>query len=153
MAKSLNSVQIIGNLGADPETSTLPNNDLVATLSIATTEKWTDKSTNEERERTDWHRITAFRGNAEVVKNFLRKGSQVFIQGAIRYDSWKDKDTGETKYATKIIANNIILLGKAPLPPVAGNHPEAAANSKPASMPSASESQTLPENDSDEPAF
>ncbi len=126
MAKSLNSTQIIGNLGADPEMSQLPNGDLVAMMSVATTEKWVDKSTGEERERTDWHRITAFRGNAEVIKNYLRKGSQVFVQGAIRYDSWEDKDSGETKYATKIIANNIILLGRNPNAPVSGNHPEAS---------------------------
>lgn len=126
MAKSLNSTQIIGNLGADPELSQLPNGDWVATMSVATTEKWVDKSTGEERERTDWHRISAFRGNAEVIKNYLRKGSPVFVQGAIRYESWEDKDSGQTKYATKIIANNIILLGKNPNAPVSSNHPEAS---------------------------
>ncbi len=77
-------------LGDRPEMSQLPNGDLVATISVATTEKWVDKSTGEERERNDWHRITAFRGNAEVIKNYFRKGSQMFVQGAISYDSWED---------------------------------------------------------------
>ncbi|MBR0573823.1 single-stranded DNA-binding protein [Pasteurella atlantica] len=112
MAKSLNSVQIIGNLGAEPDVLTLSNGDIVTTISVATTERWIDKETNETKERTDWHRISAFKGNAEICKKYLHKGSSVFIQGSIRYESWEDKETGETKYSTKIIANNIILLDR-----------------------------------------
>ncbi len=111
MAKSLNKVQIIGHLGNDPEMRYMPNGDAVTTISVATSEKWTDKASGQERERTDWHRVVAFKGLAEAMGKFLRKGSHVFIEGAIRYDSWQD-NTGETRYGTKIVASDVIFLDK-----------------------------------------
>ncbi len=112
MAKSLNTVQLIGYLGNDPEMRYMPNGDAVTNMSIATSEQWIDKNTGQPQERTDWHRVTCFRGNAETAGKYLRKGSRAFLEGAIRYDSWQDETTGETKYATKIVAHNIILLDK-----------------------------------------
>ncbi len=124
MSKSLNKVELIGHLGQDPELRYMPNGDAVATLSLATGEKWTDKANGEEKERTDWHRIVCFGKYAESAGKYLKKGSHTYVEGAIRYDSWQDEN-GQTKYGTKIIASNIIYLDKNQQP-ISTNHPEAA---------------------------
>ena len=102
---NLNKAMLIGNLGADPETSSG-----VTRISIATTERWTDKSSGEKKERTEWHRVTFFNRLSEIAQQYLRKGSQVYVEGKITTNKYQDKINGEDRYSTEIIANNMQLL-------------------------------------------
>lgn len=107
---SLNQVTIIGNLGRDPETRTFPSGDQVCNATIATTDKWKDKQSGEMKEATEWHRVTFFGRTAEVAAQYLRKGSQVCVQGSLRTRKYQDKD-GKDCYATEIRADNLVMLG------------------------------------------
>ncbi len=107
---SLNKVQIIGNLGRDPEMRSFPSGDRIASVTIATTEKWKDKQTGEAKEHTEWHRVQFGGKLAEVVDKFLRKGSQVYVEGSLRTRKWTDKD-GIEKYTTEIRADQMQMLG------------------------------------------
>ena len=107
---SVNRVTIVGNLGKDPEMRSFPNGDQAANITIATTDKWKDKQTGEPKEATEWHRA-AFGGRlAEIVGQYLRKGSQVYIEGSLRTRKWTDKD-GVEKYTTEIRADQMQMLG------------------------------------------
>lgn len=107
---SINKVTIIGNLGRDPEMRTFPSGDQVATVTIATTDKWKDKTTGEAKEHTEWHRVT-FNGRlAEIVGQYLRKGSQVYVEGSLRTRKWTDP-SGIEKYSTEIRADQMQMLG------------------------------------------
>ena len=107
--KSLNKVQLIGNLGKDPELSYTPSGAAVAKFSIATGSQWKDQEGNLQ-ERTEWHNIVAWQKLAEICSQYLRKGSKVYIEGRIQTRSWDDKNTGVKRYATDIIANDLIML-------------------------------------------
>jgi len=111
MARGVNKVIIVGNLGADPEVRYMPSGGAVTSISVATSEQWTDKTSGEKQERTEWHRITLFNRLGEIAGEYLKKGSQVYIEGSIRTDKYQDKNTGEDRYSTGIIANNMQLLG------------------------------------------
>ena len=111
MARGINKVILVGNLGADPEIRYMPSGGAVANISIATSEQWTDKTSGEKQERTEWHRVTLFNRLGEIAGEYLKKGSQVYIEGSLRTDKYKDKNTGEDRYSTGIIANNMQLLG------------------------------------------
>ncbi|EFJ2475472.1 single-stranded DNA-binding protein [Escherichia coli] len=102
MAGSLNKVELIGNLGNDPEFRTLPNGNGVAQLSIATSETWKDKQTGEKKEKTEWHRVVIFGKLAEIASQYLRKGSKVFIEGALQTRKWQDQ-AGVERYTTEIV--------------------------------------------------
>src|SRR5438105_5302155 len=103
MSGSINKVILIGNLGADPEIRTLNSGDRVANLRIATSESWRDRATGEKKERTEWHRVVIFNDNiVKVAENYLRKGSTVYIEGAIQTRKWTD-NTGVEKYSTEIV--------------------------------------------------
>lgn len=106
---SVNKAIIIGNLGADPEVRYMPSGDAVANLSIATTDKWKDKD-GEKQERTEWHRVNAFGRLAEIMGEYLKKGSQVYIEGSIQTRKYTDKD-GVEKYSTEIRATEMKMLG------------------------------------------
>lgn len=110
---SLNKVQIIGNLGRDPEIRSFPNGDQVASVSVATNEKWKDKQTGEMKEAVEFHRVQFFGKLAEVVGQYLRKGSQVYVEGSLRTRKYNDKD-GVEKYATEIRADKMLMLGGKP---------------------------------------
>lgn len=115
MAGSLNKVEIIGNLGQDPEVRYLPSGGAVANLSIATTEKWKDKATGEPKEQTEWHRVVIFGKLAEIAGEYLRKGSKVFIEGGLRTRKWTDQQ-GVERYTTEInvgINGKLIMLSAA----------------------------------------
>jgi len=111
MARGVNKVILVGNLGADPEVRYMPSGGAVANISIATSEQWTDKASGQKQERTEWHRVTLFNRLGEIAGEYLKKGSQVYIEGSIRTDKYQDKTTGEDRYSTQIIANNMQLLG------------------------------------------
>lgn len=110
MAKGLNKVTLIGNLGADPTINTMPSGDLVANISIATTDKWKDKQTGENREATEWHRINVYAKLAEVVQKYLSKGDRVYLEGKLHTRKYTNSD-GQEKYITEIRAFEIIMLG------------------------------------------
>ena len=110
MARGINKVILIGNLGADPETRAMPSGTTVANLRIATSESWRDKQTGEQQERTEWHRVALFGRLAEIAGEYLRKGSQVYIEGSLRTRKWQDKQ-GNERYSTEIIGNELQMLG------------------------------------------
>lgn len=107
---SVNKVILIGNLGADPETRYLPSGDAVTNIRIATTEKWRDKG-GEQQEHTEWHRIAFFGKLAEIAGEYLKKGSPVYVEGRIRTRKWQDKESGQDRYSTEIVADRMQLLG------------------------------------------
>ena len=107
---SVNIVHIIGNVGNDPETKTLSNGDLVANFSVATSETWKDKQ-GQQQEKTQWHKMVAYRKLAEIVEAYVRKGSSLYIEGRIEYSTYTDKN-GIEKYSTQIVANALRMLDK-----------------------------------------
>lgn len=111
MARGVNKCIIVGRLGADPEVRHMPNGGAVANISIATSEKWKDKTSGQDQERTEWHRVTLFNRMGEIAGEYLKKGSEVYIEGSIRTDKYQDKTTGEDRYSTQIIARDMQLLG------------------------------------------
>ncbi|MFZ1694528.1 MAG: single-stranded DNA-binding protein [Flavobacteriales bacterium] len=108
----VNKVILIGNLGADPEVRHLQNGAAVANFRIATSETYKDRQTGEKREQTEWHAIVAWRGLAEIVEKYLRKGSKVYVEGKLRTRQWQDKD-GNTRYTTEIHADEMTMLDRA----------------------------------------
>jgi single-strand DNA-binding protein len=108
MARSLNKVTLIGNLGNDPEMRALPSGSQVANLSIATTDSWRDKGSGEMQERTEWHRVVIFDRLAEIAGQYLKKGSRIYIEGSLRTRSWEQD--GQKKYATEIVCRDMMML-------------------------------------------
>ena len=109
MSRGLNKVMVIGNLGRDPEMRYLPSGEPVANLAIATSESWKDKNSGEKVEKTEWHRVVLFNRLAEVVGQYLHKGSKIYIEGRLRTNKWQDKQ-GQDRYTTEIIANDMQML-------------------------------------------
>jgi len=110
MARGINKVILVGNLGADPETRYMPSGSAVTNLSIATSEQWKDKQSGEQKERTEWHKVAMFNRLAEIAAEYLRKGSQVYIEGKLRTRKWQDRD-GNDRWTTEIIADEMQMLG------------------------------------------
>jgi single-strand DNA-binding protein len=110
MARGVNKVILVGNLGKDPETRYMPSGSAVTNLRIATTEAWKDKQSGEQQERTEWHAVAMFGRLAEIAAEYLRKGSQVYIEGKIRTRKWQDKE-GKDRYTTEIVADEMQMLG------------------------------------------
>ena len=110
MARGINKVIIVGNVGGDPETRYMPSGSAVTNLTIATNESWKDKKTGEQKERTEWHRVAMFNRLAEIAAEYLRKGSQVYIEGKLRTRKWQDK-SGNDRYTTEIVADEMQMLG------------------------------------------
>jgi single-strand DNA-binding protein len=108
---SVNKVIIVGNLGRDPETRYLPSGEAVTNISVATTETWKDKTSGEKKEATEWHRISFFGKLAEIAGEYLKKGSQVYIEGQLRTRKYQDKETGKDRYSTEIRADRMQMLG------------------------------------------
>ena len=107
---SVNKVILVGNLGADPETSYMPNGDALCKIRIATSESWKDKQTGDKKEATEWHRIVFFRRLAEIAGQYLKKGSSVYVEGSLKTRKWQDKD-GNERYTTEIIGSEMKMLG------------------------------------------
>jgi single-strand DNA-binding protein len=108
---SVNKVILVGNLGRDPEMRSFPNGDQVANVTLATTDKWKDKQSGDPREHTEWHRLT-FNGRlAEIAGQYLRKGSQVYVEGSIRTRKWQDQQTGQDRYSTEVRVDQMQMLG------------------------------------------
>ena len=140
MARGVNKAILIGNLGNDPDMRYTAGGAAVANISIATAESWRDKETGEQQERTEWHRVVFFGRLAEIVGEYLRKGSQVYVEGRIQTRKWQDKE-GQDRWTTEIVANELQMLGSkggsanyepSPQPQQSAPAPQAAASSAPA---------------------
>lgn len=139
MGRGVNKVIIVGNCTRDPEVRHMPNGGAVADVGIATSEQWTDKASGQKQERVEYHNVTLFNRLGEIAGEYLKKGSQVYIEGSLRTEKYQDKNTGADKYTTKIIARDMQLLGGRPegsggnyqhgqqstAQPVAGSMPDA----------------------------
>ena len=135
MARGVNKVILVGNLGADPETRYMPSGGAVTNINIATSKSWKDKNTGDQQERTEWHRVVFFNRLAEIAAEYLRKGSQVYVEGELRTRKWQDRD-GNDRWSTEIVADEMQMLGgrpgaapSAPMPARGGAEPAAAAAS------------------------
>ncbi len=131
---SVNKVILVGNLGADPETRYMPNGDALANIRLATTESWKDKATGEKKELTEWHRVVFRAKLAEIVGQYLKKGSAIYVEGRIRTRKWQDKD-GQERYTTEIEAREMQMLGGRQSAPSSGGETEYGG-SMPSSAPS-----------------
>ncbi|SDX60038.1 single-strand DNA-binding protein [Allochromatium warmingii] len=154
MSRGVNKVILIGNLGADPDVRYMPSGDAVATVSLATSEAWKDRNTGEMQERTEWHRTVFFGKLAEIVKQYLRKGSKVYVEGKLRTKKWQTQD-GQDRYTTEIIVDNMQMLDSRQGGPSAVPYPDDAApvgrsQNAGANRPAASEAprSTAPESGS-----
>src|SRR6266852_6266599 len=107
---SVNKVIIVGNLGRDPETRYAPEGGAITNISVATSETWKDKASGEKQEKTEWHRVTFYRRLAEIAGEYLKKGSQVYVEGRLETRKWTDKE-GKDRYTTEIVANEMKMLG------------------------------------------
>lgn len=110
MARGVNKVILVGNLGKDPDMKYTASGAAIANITVATSESWTDKQTNEKVEKTEWHRVVFFRRLAEIVGEYLRKGSQVYIEGKLQTRKWQDQN-GQDRYTTEIVASEMQMLG------------------------------------------
>ena len=132
MARGINKVILVGNLGADPETRYMPSGGAVTNIRVATSESWKDKNTGDQQERTEWHSVAFFGRLAEIAAEYLRKGSQVYIEGKLRTRKWQDRD-GNDRWSTEVIANEMQMLGSRP----GGSAPaQSASSSMPEGPPS-----------------
>lgn len=148
MARSVNKVILIGHLGADPETRVMPSGMTVANLRLATSENWKDKQSGETQERTEWHNIALFGRLGEVAAEYLRKGSQVYIEGRLRTRKWQDKE-GRDRYTTEIIGNDMQMLGGRG--GGGGGYSESSGNAPAASAPAAAATVAQEDFDDDIP--
>ncbi|MET0281245.1 MAG: single-stranded DNA-binding protein [Steroidobacteraceae bacterium] len=110
MARGVNKVILIGNLGQDPESRTTPGGSTVTNLRIATTDSWKDKQSGEQKEQTEWHTVVLWNRLGEIAAEYLKKGQQVYIEGSLRTRKWQDKTTGNDRYSTEIIASEMQML-------------------------------------------
>ncbi len=110
MARGINKVILVGNLGADPETRYTPNGSAVTNIRLATTDSWRDRQSGEKQEKTEWHRVVFFSRLAEIAGEYLRKGSQVYVEGRLQTRKWQDQG-GQDRYTTEIVANEMQMLG------------------------------------------
>lgn len=139
----VNKVILIGNVGADPEVRALEGGTKVARLRIATTERIYNRQTQETKEHTEWHNVTLWRSLADVADRFIRKGSQVYIEGSLRTREWTDKE-GNKHYTTEIVANDLKMLGRRSDNPAAGNESSSYGASRGGSYGSAPAVQSAP---------
>jgi len=109
MARGINKVILVGNVGTDPEVRYMPNGNAVTTLSVATSETWKDKNTGEKQDRTEWHRVVCFNRLGEIAGEYVRKGSKLYVEGSLRTRKWQDQQ-GQDRYTTEIIAADLQML-------------------------------------------
>jgi single-strand DNA-binding protein len=109
-SRGINKVILVGNLGQDPEVKYMPNGNAVCNITVATSESWKDKNSGEMQERTEWHHVVLRNKLGEIAQQYLRKGSQIYIEGRIQTRKWQDQN-GQDRYTTEIIANNMVMLG------------------------------------------
>lgn len=143
MARGINKVILVGNLGKDPEAKFMPNGNAVTNITIATSESWKDKQTGQQQERTEWHRVVFFNRLAEIASEYLKKGSKVYVEGSLRTRKWQGQD-GQDRYTTEIVASEMQMLdsrggsaGYDSPAPMQQNSPQSQPNQQPAQSSSA----------------
>ncbi|KTD62574.1 single-stranded DNA-binding protein [Legionella spiritensis] len=158
MARGINKVILIGNVGVDPDVRYMPNGNAVTTLSIATSETWKDKQTGDRQERTEWHRVVCFNRLGEIAGEYVRKGSKLYIEGSLRTRKWQDQQ-GQDRYTTEIVANDIQMLDGKGTASAGGyddagagqQHPPAAGTSRKTQQPQTAPQDAFDELDDDIP--
>ncbi|MBL1277629.1 MAG: single-stranded DNA-binding protein [Ectothiorhodospiraceae bacterium] len=149
MARGVNKVILIGNLGNDPEVKYMPNGGAVTNVTIATSESWKDKNTGEQKENTEWHRVVFFRRLAEIAGEYLKKGSKVYIEGKLQTRKWQDQ-SGNDRYTTEIVANEMQMLdsrgggGGGGMSEGSGGYSQNPSSNAPSSSPSSAPQQSAP---------
>ena len=141
MARGINKVILVGHLGKDPETRYMPSGSAVTNLRVATSESWKDKTSGDQQERTEWHSVAMFGRLAEIAAEYLRKGSQVYIEGSLRTRKWQDKE-GRDRWTTEIVANEMQMLG---------GRSDAGAPARAAAEPAGASAGPMPDFDDDIP--
>jgi len=142
MARGINKVILIGNLGTDPEQRSLPNGNAVTNITLATSDSWKDKQTGQQQERTEWHRVVFFNRLAEIAGQYLNKGSKVYVEGALRTRKWQDKESGQDRYSTEIVANELQMLDSRGQQQ--GAYPDEGQQRQPQQAPAAAKPQQAP---------
>ena len=143
MARGINKVIVVGNLGADPDARYMPNGNAVTNISVATTASWKDKESGERQEKTEWHRVVFFGRLAEIASEYLKKGSQVYVEGRLQTRKWEDKE-GNDRWTTEIVANEMQMLGE---------RISSSSNSNNISTPKSSNSEFTPDDFDDDIPF
>jgi single-strand DNA-binding protein len=146
MARGINKVILIGNLGKDPETRYMPSGGAVTNVTLATSESWKDKNTGEQQERTEWHRVVFFNRLAEIAGEYLRKGSKVYVEGSLRTRKWQGQD-GQDRYTTEIVGNEMQMLDSKGGSAAFDSAPPAQRS---AAQPQSAKAAAIPENDFDD---
>lgn len=146
MARGINKVILVGNLGKDPEIKYTASGGAIANLTIATADSWNDKQTGEKVEKTEWHRVVAFQRLAEIMGEYLKKGSQVYIEGKLQTRKWQDQN-GQDRYTTEIVANEMQMLGGRPSD--AGAQPQAGGGGGFRKAPASQKEPAQPAYDND----
>ena len=144
MARGINKVIIVGNLGADPDSRAMPSGNAVTNISVATSESWNDKETGEKQEKTEWHRVVFFGRLAEIASDYLKKGSQVYVEGKLQTRKWEDKE-GNERWTTEIVANQMQMLGD--------RMSQGASNQKNVTKPDSSSNEFVDEEFDDDIPF
>ena len=144
MAKGINKVILIGNVGKDPETRYMPSGGAVTNITLATSETWKDKNTGDRQERTEWHRVVFFNRLGEIAGEYLKKGSKVYVEGSLRTRKWQGQD-GQDRYTTEIVANEMQMLDSRGGSASFGENQPAQSRPQPASQPA-----PFPDNDFDD---
>ena len=152
MAGTVNKVILVGNIGKDPEVRRLENNGVVASFPLATSESYTDKTTGEKRETTDWHNVVVWRGLAEICEKYVKKGMKIYIEGKIRTRSWQDKEN-QTRYTTEIIADEMTILTWLDTPNKPAEDKPVYSQEQTPSSPSPIQGLTMDDDDDDDLPF
>ncbi len=149
MARGINKVILIGNLGKDPETRYMPSGGAVTTVTLATSETWKDKNSGEQQERTEWHRVVFFNRLGEIAGEYLRKGSKVYVEGSLRTRKWQGQD-GQDRYTTEIVANEMQMLDSRGGGTASFDAPQPQSQPSRSSSPSPSAPPSYPDSDFDD---
>jgi single-strand DNA-binding protein len=149
MARGINKVILIGNLGKDPETRYMPSGGAVTNVTLATSETWKDKNSGEQQERTEWHRVVFFNRLGEIAGEYLRKGSKVYVEGSLRTRKWQGQD-GQDRYTTEIVASEMQMLDSRGGGSASFDAPQPQAQPQPSRAPAASSQPAYSDNDFDD---
>jgi len=157
MARGINKVILVGNVGGDPDVRYMPNGNAVTTLSVATSETWKDKQTGDKQERTEWHRVVCFNRLGEIAGEYIRKGSKLYVEGSLRTRKWQDPQ-GQDRYTTEIVASDIQMLdgkgqssGYSDMPQASQQQPTHQSSAPKAQAPQAQAQDAFDELDDDVP--
>lgn len=149
MARGVNKVILIGNIGQDPEFRVTPGGTSICNATLATSESWKDKNTGQQVEKTEWHKVVFFNRLAEIVRDYVKKGSKIYVEGSLRTTKWQDKE-GKDRYTTEVVGGEMQILDSAPAKP-ANSAPQQRSPAQPPSTPAPAQGGTFDDFDDDIP--